>query len=84
MRVRRARTSWVTSLTILALSLGDRVVNHLAKRCKRQKHGRQVLYLGATSLTQRRGVGIEGGDEKGHSPPCPAWTTELGSGWPWL
>lgn len=32
MRVRLARTSWETSLTILALSLGDRVVNHLARR----------------------------------------------------
>jgi hypothetical protein len=32
MRVRRARTSWETSLTILALSLGARVVNHLARR----------------------------------------------------
>ena len=33
MRVRRARTSCDTSLTILALSLGDRVVNHFARRC---------------------------------------------------
>lgn len=33
MRVRRDRTSWVTSLMILAFSLGDRVVNHLARRC---------------------------------------------------
>lgn len=32
MRVRRARTSCDTSLTILALSLGDSVVNHLARR----------------------------------------------------
>lgn len=32
MRVRRASTSWETSLTILALSLGARVVNHLARR----------------------------------------------------
>jgi hypothetical protein len=32
MRVRRARTSWETSLMILALSLGERVVNHLARR----------------------------------------------------
>ena len=32
MRVRRARTSWETSLTILAFSLGDRVVNHFARR----------------------------------------------------
>lgn len=30
MRVRRERTSCVTSLMILALSLGDRVVNHFA------------------------------------------------------
>ena len=33
MRVRRASTSCETSLMILALSLGDRVVNHLARRC---------------------------------------------------
>lgn len=32
LRVRRARTSCVTSLTIFALSLGDSVVNHLARR----------------------------------------------------
>jgi hypothetical protein len=32
MRVRRARTSCETSLTILALSLGASVVNHLARR----------------------------------------------------
>ena len=32
MRVRRARTSCETSLMILALSLGERVVNHLARR----------------------------------------------------
>ena len=33
MRVRRERTSAVTSLTILALSLGLRVENHFARRC---------------------------------------------------
>jgi hypothetical protein len=32
MRVRRARTSCETSLMILALSLGESVVNHLARR----------------------------------------------------
>jgi hypothetical protein len=32
MRVRRASTSCETSLTILALSLGDSVENHLARR----------------------------------------------------
>ena len=32
MRVRRASTSWDTSLTIFAFSLGDSVVNHLARR----------------------------------------------------
>jgi hypothetical protein len=31
-RVRRARTSCVTSFTILALSFGESVVNHLARR----------------------------------------------------
>lgn len=30
MRVRRARTSWVTSLTIFAFALGGMVVNHFA------------------------------------------------------
>lgn len=34
MRVRRESTSWVTSLMILAFSLGERVVNHLARRCE--------------------------------------------------
>lgn len=34
MRVLRARTSWETSLTILAFSLGDNVVNHFARRCR--------------------------------------------------
>lgn len=33
MRVRLARTSCETSLMILALSLGERVVNHFARRC---------------------------------------------------
>ena len=33
-RVRRASTSWVTSLMILAFSLGDRVVNHFANLWK--------------------------------------------------
>lgn len=32
MRVRRARTSCVTSLTILAFALGGIVVNHFARR----------------------------------------------------
>ncbi len=36
-RVRLARTSCETSLTILALSLGDKVVNHLARRCTRRR-----------------------------------------------
>lgn len=33
MRALRASTSWETSLIILALSFGERVVNHLASRC---------------------------------------------------
>lgn len=33
MRVRRDSTSWVTSLMIFALSFGERVVNHFARRC---------------------------------------------------
>ena len=32
MRVRRERTSWDTSLMIFAFSLGDKVVNHFARR----------------------------------------------------
>jgi hypothetical protein len=32
MRVRLARTSWVTSFTIFALVFGGIVVNHFAKR----------------------------------------------------
>lgn len=39
MRVRRARTSCETSLTILALSLGASVVNHLARRWELQQCG---------------------------------------------
>lgn len=31
-RVRRAKTSWVTSFTVLALTFGAMVVNHLARR----------------------------------------------------
>lgn len=34
MRARLARTSCETSLMILALSLGERVVNHFARRCR--------------------------------------------------
>jgi hypothetical protein len=41
MRVRLARTSWETSLTILALSLGDSVVNHLARRCSEERRSGQ-------------------------------------------
>jgi len=33
MRVRLDSTTWDTSLMILALSLGERVVNHFARRC---------------------------------------------------
>lgn len=36
MRVRLASTSCETSLMILALSLGERVVNHFARRCSCQ------------------------------------------------
>lgn len=38
MRVRRARTSWETSLTIFALSLGESVVNHFARRCRSREN----------------------------------------------
>jgi hypothetical protein len=40
MRVRRASTSCETSLTILAFSFGDRVVNHFARRYSRPKSAR--------------------------------------------
>ena len=33
MRVLRESTSWETSLMILALSFGESVVNHFARRC---------------------------------------------------
>ena len=36
MRVLRDRTSWETSLMIFALSFGDSVVNHFARRCCRE------------------------------------------------
>ena len=46
MRVRRDNTSCDTSLMILAFSLGERVVNHFARRClggqsgaRRAQHG---------------------------------------------
>ncbi len=38
MRVRRDRTSWETSLMILAFSLGESVVNHFARRCSRSQN----------------------------------------------
>jgi hypothetical protein len=37
MRVRRARTSCETSLTIFAFSLGDSVENHFARRYKGER-----------------------------------------------
>lgn len=40
MRVRRARTSCEASFTIFALSFGDSVVNHLARRWKGGQTGR--------------------------------------------
>lgn len=42
MRVRRDSTSWVTSLIILAFSLGERVVNHLARRCGSKSRKKSV------------------------------------------
>ena len=51
MRVRRARTSCETSLTILALSLGASVVNHLARRwgCELVWHQPAAAVVAATS-----------------------------------
>ena len=42
MRVRRDSTSRVTSLIILAFSLGERVVNHLARRCSSKSRKKSV------------------------------------------
>lgn len=64
MRVRRARTSCDTSLTILALSLGDSVVNHLARRCEgagaRQPGIRASPGPGANHVKRRRRARGEG------------------------
>lgn len=38
MRVRLDSTSWDTSFMILALSLGESVVNHFARRCCEEIH----------------------------------------------
>jgi len=54
-RVRRERTSWVTSLMILAFSLGERVVNHFAS-----------LYLRRFEISQSSMVGNRGGDSAYH------------------
>lgn len=46
--VRRDKTSWVTSLIILAFSLGDRVVNHFASlycNPRRKRVGKQCIHL---------------------------------------
>ena len=54
MRVLRASTSCETSLMIFALSLGERVVNHFARRWKRQYHRfRQPAVGGHTTLPCR-------------------------------
>lgn len=55
MRVRRDSTSCVTSLIIFALSFGESVVNHFARRCcwKKEK---------ARSLGQTSSFTIEVGD----------------------
>ena len=53
MRVRLASTSCETSLMILALSLGERVVNHLARRCiegKVSQSHRAIGWWGTSSL----------------------------------
>jgi hypothetical protein len=57
MRVRRARTSWVTSLTILAFCLDGSVWNHLARR---------------TLPGCERGWGGDGGEEEeeARKPGC--------------
>lgn len=47
MRVRRARTSWVTSLTIFALALGGIVVNHFARRTLPRKD-RAICFVSKT------------------------------------
>ncbi len=55
-RVRLARTSCETSLTILALSLGDKVVNHLARRCTR----RRVSFVAPDRARPRASWGLLG------------------------
>lgn len=55
MRVRRDSTSWVTSLMILAFSLGERVVNHLARRCEENLQSVQA----SSSRCVHFGVGHE-------------------------
>lgn len=62
MRVRRARTSWVTSLTILAFSRGERVLNHLASRWESEWGGR------CQQCRVSQLVGEEGGQD---SRLCP-------------
>lgn len=64
MRVLLARTSWETSLTILALSLGDRVVNHLARRW--------IFEIRAVSREKDTVVGDESNARGGQDAPlCP-------------
>jgi hypothetical protein len=62
-RVRRDSTSAVTSLTILALSLGPSVVNHFASRCGAEDVVSELLLAAAARWECRRNL-----------PPCPAAT----------
>lgn len=71
-RVRRARTSWDTSLTILAFSLGERVVNHLARRCTQALSVGSVNGGGSTCAGGRLGGGQD-------APLCLAETGGLDS-----
>lgn len=68
MRVRLESTSCVTSLMILALSFGDRVVNHFARRWMEED-------VVSTSLRSVRWV-TTGGRSYKNIQLCPAWTIE--------
>lgn len=56
MRARRAKTSCDTSLMILALSLGDNVVNHFARRTLPCRDSRMRYRMAMISSTWQRGT----------------------------
>ena len=72
MRVRRESTSWVTSLMILAFSLGERVVNHLARRCEEKSAVSTSEVPPACGKKKNRGGPRD-------EPLCLVWTGESNS-----